>query len=212
MLKWSCFCYVGSSCEGVDSNRWLPLQCKLWMSINDVCFGEGGILWCSRKNGLYVHMELFNLSFGTSLIFDGFFAYGWVEIWVGLHIPKCKVASFLWFAHFGMRICGGAQLLSCSHWVDHTSILLIFHVKLIGERSFWGIKYDIFLCIPSFKYCNLKNQRVIHDHLFLRNSSSSMFQDPTNKSHFNLKTCPWKFHSRHWVKRTQNILLIGLGS
>jgi len=23
---------------------------------------------------------------------------------------KCKVGSLLWFPHFGMRICGGAQL------------------------------------------------------------------------------------------------------
>ena len=43
MESGSCFCFVGSSCEegGVDSNRWLPLQCKLCMKSNDVCFGEG---------------------------------------------------------------------------------------------------------------------------------------------------------------------------
>jgi hypothetical protein len=31
-----------------------------------------------------------------------------------------------------------------------------------------------------------------------------MFQDPTDKSHFNLQTCPWTFHNQHWVKCTQN--------
>ena len=41
-------------------------------------------------------------------------------------MSKCKVASLLWFAHFDMRIGEGAQLLSCSHVVDHTSIPLIF--------------------------------------------------------------------------------------
>ena len=38
--KCSCFCCVGSSCESVDSNQWLPLQCKLCMNINDVYFGK----------------------------------------------------------------------------------------------------------------------------------------------------------------------------
>ena len=43
-----------------------------------------------------------------------------------LTYSKCKVASLLWFAHFDMRVSGGAQVLTCSHVVDHTSILLIF--------------------------------------------------------------------------------------
>ena len=44
---------------------------------------------------------------------------------------KCKVASLLWFTHSGLGICGGAELSSCSHLVDHTS------VKLIGHMSFF---------------------------------------------------------------------------
>ena len=36
-----------------------------------------------------------------------------------LHV---KVDSLLWFAHFDMRICGGAQLFNYSFVVDHTSI------------------------------------------------------------------------------------------
>ena len=48
---------------------------------------------------------------------------------------KCKVASLLRFAHVGMRICEDAQLLSGTHLVDHTSLLLISHVNLIGQRS-----------------------------------------------------------------------------
>jgi hypothetical protein len=40
---------------------------------------------------------------------------------------------------FGMKICGGAQLLRCSHLVvDHTSYLLIFKVNLIGQRFLKG--------------------------------------------------------------------------
>ena len=83
----------------------------------------------------------------------------------------CKVTSLPWFAHFGMRICGDAQLLSCSHLVDHTRIMLDFHVNLIGPRSFWRDKTWHLLCISSFN-CY---------------SSSPVFQDPMNKSHFNLK-------------------------
>ena len=41
--KWSCFCYVGNACEGVGSNRCLPLQCKLCMNNKDVYFGKSGI-------------------------------------------------------------------------------------------------------------------------------------------------------------------------
>ena len=49
--KWSCFCCVESSCEGVDSNQQLPLQCKLCMNFKDVYFGK--VEMCS-----YVHVEL----------------------------------------------------------------------------------------------------------------------------------------------------------
>jgi hypothetical protein len=48
--KWSCFGCVGSPCESVDSNQWLPLQCKLCMNINDVNFG--------RSNLFYVHVKM----------------------------------------------------------------------------------------------------------------------------------------------------------
>ena len=53
---------------------------------------------------------------------------------------KCKVASQLWFAHLGKKFGGGAQLLSCSHLLDHISIPLIFHANLIGQRPFQGDK------------------------------------------------------------------------
>ena len=85
-----------------------------------------------------------------------------------------------------MRICGGAQLLSCSHLVDYTSIPLIFQVNLIGRRSFLGIKYGTFLCISSFNCYDEKIQKVAHAHFFPQNSSSPMFQDPTKKSHLTL--------------------------
>ena len=39
------------------------------------------------------------------------------------------------FAHFGMGIRDGAQLLSCSHPMNNTSILLYSKVNLVGQRS-----------------------------------------------------------------------------
>ena len=64
----------------------------------------------------------------------------------------CKVASLLWFAHFGMRICGGAQLLSSPNLVDHTSLCsfskwlsfgLVFMAPLIcwTYKSEWRLTY-----------------------------------------------------------------------
>ena len=64
---------------------------------------------------------------------------------------KCKVDSLLRFKYFDMIICGSAQLLSCSHLVTHTSILLIFKVNLIGQGSFLGAKTWHFLVHPIFQ-------------------------------------------------------------
>ena len=79
---------------------------------------------------------------------------------------KCKVASLSWFAHFGMRICEGAQLSCCSHLVDHTSILVILQVNSIRQRSFLGHKTCHFLLNP-FNCYDLKIQRMIHAHVLL---------------------------------------------
>ena len=60
------------------------------------------------------------------------------------------VWQYVWLAHFGMRIWGGAQLSSCSHLMNHTSITLVFQENLIGQRSLQGEKHGIFLCtLPS---------------------------------------------------------------
>ena len=80
---------------------------------------------------------------------------------------KCKVVSLLWFAHFNMRICGDAQLLDCSLVVDHTSVLLILQVNLIGQRSFFqwggggGVDKTCHFLVPHFNCCNLKILMVI---------------------------------------------------
>ena len=91
---------------------------------------------------------------------------------------KCKVANLLRFAHFGMKIDGGAHLLSCSHLVDHTSI----YSAHSPSESNWskllsGDKHGIPLCIASFNCYNLKIQRVIKAYSFGQNGSSPMFQD-----------------------------------
>ena len=102
--------------------------------------------------------------------------------------PNCKVASSLWFAHFGLRICGGAQLLGC--FLDHPSIPLIFEVTIIDQRFFTRGKHEIFMCTPSFIVIICKIHSMLHTSFPpLANISSPMFQDPTNVSHFNPKTC-----------------------
>ena len=51
--KWEVvmFCCVESLCEGVDSNQWLPLQCKHCMNIKDVYSGKSDVY-------SYVHVEM----------------------------------------------------------------------------------------------------------------------------------------------------------
>ena len=53
--QWSCFCYVGISCEGVDSNQYLPLPCNhcinMFYLIKAICFDV------HVKNGLCTHIN-----------------------------------------------------------------------------------------------------------------------------------------------------------
>lgn len=73
---------------------------------------------------------------------------------------NCKVASPLSFVHFDQRICKCAQMLSCSHLVNHKYIPLVFHMNLIDQKTFFlreGTQnYGIFMCTSSFKWYNLK--------------------------------------------------------
>jgi hypothetical protein len=50
---------------------------------------------------------------------------------------------------------------------------------------FGGTKHGNFLCVTSFICYNLMFQKVTSPHYIL----SPMFQDPTDNSHFYLKTC-----------------------
>ena len=92
---------------------------------------------------------------------------------------KCRVPSLLWLAHFGMRSCTCAQLLSSSHLVDHTSIPLIFQVNLIGQRFVSGDKAwpflmqhflqllyskhpkELFMPIPPFKIAHFPCFKIL---------------------------------------------------
>jgi hypothetical protein len=52
----------------------------------------------------------------------------------------------MWFAHFGPRICGGAQHLNNSHLVYHTSNPLIFQLSLTGQKiilsEVWNVAFS----------------------------------------------------------------------
>ena len=128
----------------------------------------------------------------------------WLGIWDSLHAPNAR-----WLAYRSLHILAWEFVEVLIYWVflilwDHTSVPLIFQVDLIGERSFGGIKHGIFLCIFSFTCYNLKIQKIIQAQFFPQNSSSPIFQDPMDKYHLNLKTCPWKFHNQHQITCTQN--------
>jgi hypothetical protein len=64
----------------------------------------------------------------------------WLEIRGNLHTPYVRWLANYGLHIFGMRICGYARLLSCSHPVDHTTIRLIFQVNLVGLWSSPGDK------------------------------------------------------------------------
>ena len=180
---------VGSSCEGVDSNEWLPLHCKLCSNINDVYFGKYDFfLRCSCENGLCAHTNRSILIIWHSLIFREFFAYVWLEIWDVLHTPKYKAAYLSWFAAWA---CEFVEVLN--HWV--IPIKWITQAFLSFSRWIWLVRclfegyknMAFFLCIPSFNYYNLKIQRVVHTHFSFQNSSSPIFQDLAYKFILNSK-------------------------
>jgi hypothetical protein len=50
---------------------------------------------------------------------------------------NCKVASLLWFAHFGMRICASANLSSCSHLVESHKHSTHFLGEIDWLKVFW---------------------------------------------------------------------------
>ena len=179
------------------------------MNVKDACLGNN-YFWRPCKNGLCAsNYSIQHLN--HSLIFKEVFAYLWLKIWNILHTSYAR-----WIAYYGLHILAwefvDAQLLSCSHPMEHTRIMLDFHVNLIGAMSFWRDRIWHLLCISSFNCYNLKFQRVIGAHPPPGYSSSPMFQDLVNKSYFYLKKCPWKYHHQHWVKCTQNNPFISLGS
>jgi hypothetical protein len=74
-----------------------------------------------------------------------------------------------------MRICGDAQILSCSLLVD-TNIMLIFQGEFICQKVFFG-GYNMAPFLESIIFIvTIKNPKVhLCPLLFPRMSSSSMF-------------------------------------
>ena len=171
------------------------------------CHFNANFAWASKmfilvQSGIFldVHVEIvFVLTstvqfkhFDTLWTFKNIFAhtYIYIYIYVGRSVGQCtysmcKVASMLWYAHYGMIIDGCAQRLSWSHLVDYASIPLILQVKnwllryLIQE-----IKHDIFLWITSINYYNVAIKTSIMIGFHLEIARRSMFQDSTDNGHF----------------------------
>ena len=176
------------------------------MNIKDVHFDNNIFFIFMWKWRLCSH-QLLNIRFGHSQNLNKFFAYMWLEIQDNLqHTPNAR-----WLAYCGLHILmrksmRDAQLLSCSHPVDHTSSPLIFQVHLIDQKSTLSGKktHDILVYITSFNRHNLKTPRVMHTHFPLGIVHLPCFQILQINLNFRHKTCPWKSHNQRWVKCTQN--------
>ena len=89
------FVMFGSSCEGVDSNQCLPLQCKLCMNIKDIYFGKSDFFLDVHAKMVFVLTSTIQFNVLTQyVVFKGFFAYMWLEIWDTLHTPKARRLAY----------------------------------------------------------------------------------------------------------------------
>ena len=182
--KWSCFCCVGSSCEDVDSNQWLPLQCT-----NFACTSMVFIL-VKVKCYIDVHVKptsmltwLFNLTIGHCQNFKECFGYMWMEIQYNFIGTKQfgQPIMLCTFWHENLRRWSAIDLFPSSR--SH-KIPAHFRANLSGQRSYllkddtWTISY------VSLQSYNLKSKKLFMLKFFPWNNSFAMFQDPMDKSHF----------------------------
>jgi hypothetical protein len=118
---------------------------------------------------------------------------------------KCKVISLLYFAYFwheNFWRCSSIELFPSSGSHKHST-----HIQ--GEcdwsKVFLGEVKMAISCasLPAIVVIK-KSKGLFMPNIFPRNSSPPTFQDPIDKSHFNLKTRPWKFYNQCCIKYTQN--------
>ena len=115
--KQSRFCCVGSLCEGVDSNQWLPLPCKFCMNNGDIYFGKSEIILDVRVKTAFVLTSSIYCNIWTLYDFIGILcmyvvknmgqftyskctglAYSCLHIsaWELVEVPKCWVVPIWW--------------------------------------------------------------------------------------------------------------------
>jgi hypothetical protein len=127
----------------------LGAHVRVFIPIN-VCHFTTNFAWTSKmfmlvkvKHWCYVKMafvltSIVQLNVLTLSDFKAILCICMVKNMGQFTYSKSKVASLLCSTYFGMRIGGGAQLLSRSQLVDHTSIpLIFFQVNLIDQRSYF---------------------------------------------------------------------------
>ena len=204
-------CCVGGSCEGVDSNQWVPLQCKYCMIVDNVYFGNIDFFLNFIWSWPLCSHWLFNLTFGHSQMFKGISTYMWLGIWDNLHTLNARR-----LAYYDLHILAWEFVEMLNYRVFPTNGTLksstCFQDEFDWSKVFLGgIKCGIFMWIVSFDCYYLKKPKGCLCPFLPYYSSSPIFQDPTIKSHFNLTTCPWKIHNQYWAKCTQNNPFIGLG-
>ena len=124
--KWLCFCYVGSSCESVDSNWWLPLQYNLCMNIKDVDFGKSELFFDGHVKMVFVLTSIVLFNVWTLFNFKGI-----VCIYVARNMgqfasSKFKLASLLWvctFSHEKFWRCSTIEFFPSSGTHKHSGHL-----------------------------------------------------------------------------------------
>ena len=193
-------------CEGFDSNQQYATFTKT--------------LHEHRRWYIYIYVQLafvltltaqFNIWTFSKL--KELFAFMWLGIWDNLHTPNARWLAYCdlhTFSHENLWRCSTIESLSSSG--PHEPSTLCCRWIWLAKGLFHKIKHG-HLCasLPSIVII-LESRGLSMSILFPCHSSSLMFQDPTQKFHFHLRTCSWKFHDPHQVKCTQNNPFMGLGS
>ena len=91
------FCGIASLHEGVDSNLWLPLQCKLCLNINGLYYGKRDCKYnlCDHMNHLVQVLD---------------------TLWIlrdSLHICNQKHGMF-----YILQLQGGQPIVICIFWLE----------------------------------------------------------------------------------------------
>ena len=133
----------------------------------------------------------------------------WIRHYVGTNIlDRVWILDMWWLGFWAcigfihLRHLNYKSTLRDSKIPQKLDTIVCFHHWFVKDL-FGEIKHDIFPCITSFNCYNLTSQVLFVPIFFLGTTHLPLLQDPTDKSHFNLKI---------WVECTQNNPFIDMES